>query len=250
MALNIKISNFEGPFDLLLHLIKKNEMSIYDIRIYDITTQYLGYLDNMKEMDLEITSEFVLVAATLLEIKSRMLLPKEKNKEEDENEEDPRKLLIDRLIEYKKFKQAADYLRVKKNEAGIMYTKKPEIIEDRNSKVKYEDILKDVTMLDLYNLYIDLINRFRSKLNTENIIQTRIPVDKFKIEDKMEEIRSRIDTHGRVVFTDIMYDCTAKIEIVVTFLAMLELIKLKVIKVLQEDNFQEIYIEKGVTDEI
>ncbi|EGO86383.1 segregation and condensation protein A, partial [Clostridium botulinum C str. Stockholm] len=94
MSLNIKIENFEGPFDLLLHLIKKNEMDIYNIRIYEITTQYLNYLNNMKELDLEVTSEFIVIAATLLEIKSKMLLPKQEIEENEGDEEDPRKELI------------------------------------------------------------------------------------------------------------------------------------------------------------
>src|SRR3712207_4469850 len=110
MSLNIKIENFEGPFDLLLHLIKKNEMDIYDIKIYEITTQYLNYINNMKELDLEVTSEFIVIAATLLEIKSKMLLPKQVVEENEEDAEDPRQELINKLLEYKKFKQVADYL--------------------------------------------------------------------------------------------------------------------------------------------
>lgn len=115
MSISIKIENFEGPFDLLLYLIKKNKMEIYDIKIHDITTQYLDYINNMKEMDLDITSEFIVIAATLLEIKSKMLLPKE-NIDNEDTEEDPRKYLMDKLIEYKKFKKVADWLKEKEKD--------------------------------------------------------------------------------------------------------------------------------------
>lgn len=249
MALNIKVSNFEGPFDLLLHLIKKNEMDIYNIKIHEVTNQYLEYIDGMKEMDLEITSEFIVVAATLLEIKSKMLLPKDKKKDEDEEEEDPREQLINKLIEYRKFKAAAEFLKLRKYEAGITFSKKPEIIEEKNINYSNENLFKDITMLDLYNLYNQLMNRYISKQNTENIIQTRIPSDKFKIEDKMVEIKSRLMENIRVNFLDVVYECESKNEVVVTFLALLELIKLRAIKVLQEDNFKEIYVERITMDE-
>jgi segregation and condensation protein A len=249
LSYEIKISNFEGPFDLLLHLLKKNEMSIYDIRIYDITTQYLSYLDSLKEMDLEITSEFIVVASTLIEIKSKMLLPQDKKKDE-ESDEDPRQTLIEKLIEYKKFKLAANFLREKRIQAGLFYTKKPEVIEDKSPKNFNNDFFKDITMLDLYNLYISLIHKNASKMNTSNIIERKIPVDRFRVEDKMDELRVFLNKNERAKFSSIMTTCKSKIEVVVTFLAMLELIKLKAIKVIQPDNFTDIFIERIDTSEI
>lgn len=245
--LNIKISNFEGPFDLLLHLIKKNEMDIYNIKIYDITNQYLQYIDGMKELDLEITSEFIVMAATLLEIKSKTLLPKEKKEDDEEDEEDLKKILMNKLIEYKKFKKAAEYLGIKKGDAGFIFSKKPEIIEDKKILTN-EELLKNVTMLKIYNLYNELINRYNNKKNTSNVISREIPVDKYKIEDKMKEIKEKLYRTGSTKFSDIMMECECKIEIVVTFLAILELIKDRIIKVVQEGNFQKIYIE-GVWEE-
>jgi len=118
-GLNIKISNFEGPFDLLLHLIKKNKMDIYNVKIYEITNQYIEYIKEMKELDLEITSEFIVMAATLIEFKSKMLLPKIK-KEEDEDEERYKEDLLQKLIEYKKFKKASIYFRKLKGDTGEM----------------------------------------------------------------------------------------------------------------------------------
>lgn len=245
MTLNIKIENFEGPFDLLLHLIKKSEMDIYDIKIHEITNQYLQYISKMKEMDLEVTSEFIVIAANLLEIKSRMLLP---NLAADESaadkEVDPRKELISKLIEYKKFKAIAEILRKKEEEFGVVFTKKPEIIEDNNKDARDMDILKNVTMLELYNLYNALINRYYSKINKENVIQREIPIDAYKIEDKMEYLKHKIYNSKTLIFSNILKSCSNKMERVVTFLALLELIKQKNVKALQEKNFTDIYLER------
>jgi segregation and condensation protein A len=250
MTLKIKIENFEGPFDLLLHLIKKNEMDIYDIKIYQITNQYLLYLDQMKEMDLEVTSEFVVIAATLLEIKSRLMLPKSVSDEVSADQEnDPRKELVSKLVEYKKFKQVAEYLRKLEEQAGTVYTKKAEIIEEVDKDDDSKDILKNISILQLYNLYNELINRYNSKMNRENIIQREIPVDAYKIEDKMTFLKERLIAKRHLYFSSLMLECSSKMEVVVTFLALLELIKMKNIKVVQEDNFTEIYLEGAENDE-
>jgi segregation and condensation protein A len=244
MTLNIKIENFEGPFDLLLHLIKKNQMDIYDIKIYEITNQYLQYLDKMKEMDLEITSEFIVIAATLLEIKSRMLLPKSIEDEISADlENDPTKELITKLIEYKKFKRISELYRKMEENTGMVFTKKAEIIEDNRDKEDI-DFLKDITMLKLYNLYNELINRYNSKINRENIIEREIPVDLFKIEDKMVYLREKVTKNNHLYFSNLIKECSSKMEVVVTFLALLELIRIKNIKVIQENNFTEIYLER------
>ncbi|MBE6053882.1 MAG: segregation/condensation protein A [Clostridium sartagoforme] len=237
----VKVANFEGPFDLLLHLIKKNEMDIYNIEIYKITNQYLKYLDDMKIMDLDITSEFIVVAATLIEIKSKKLLPVIKNNEE--NEEDIEKNLMNRLIEYKKIKAAALFLREKYINSGDIYTKKPEIIEDTNV-INNEDILKNITLLDLYNIYNKLIENFLMKQNKETVIQRKIYVDKYKIEDKMNDLMINFEKDKIVKFKDIIRESECKLEAVVTFLALLELIKLRIIKVYQDNNFDDILLER------
>jgi segregation and condensation protein A len=250
MSLNIKIENFEGPFDLLLHLIKKHQMDIYDIKIYDITNQYLAYLEQMKEMDLEITSEFVVIAATLLEIKSRMMLPKLVEEEVSADlENDPRKELVSKLLEYKKFKQVAEYLRGMEEAAGTVFSKKAEIIEVAGEVSEDADILKGLTILQLYNLYNELINRYSSKMNNNNILQSGISVDAFKIEDKMMYLRQRVMGKKHIYFSNLMEECTSKMEVVVTFLALLELIKLKNVTVVQESNFTEIYLERVENNE-
>ena len=239
MSLNIKIDNFEGPFDLLLHLIKKNQMDIYDIKIYDITNQYLKVLENMKEIDLEVTSEFILIAATLLEIKSRMLLPKENNEEDEE--EDPREELIAKLLEYKKFKMVANYLKEKEENVGTMFSKKPEIIDDNKNDNK--DILKDVTIIQLFNLYNELMNNYISKQNKFNVLNKEIPLDKFTVEEKIDELSIRVKKERNLYFSKIINECESKMEMVVTFLALLELIRLRVVSVVQDEIFSEIYIE-------
>jgi len=246
MPLSIKVTNFEGPFDLLLHLIKKNEMNIYDINIVEITNQYLEYLKSMKEMDLEVTSEFIVIAATLIEIKSKYLLPKNKEELSAEEENDIEKELLNKLIEYRKYKVIAESLKLMEQDAGIMISKKPEIIEEDNNNNKEIDFLRDITIFDLYNYYNDLMQEYIDKMDTDNIINKKILVDEYKIEDKMEELKEKLDCLGKIHFTKFIYGYSSKLEIIITFLAMLELIKIKSVRVIQESNFKDIYLERVI----
>lgn len=242
MSINIKIENFEGPFDLLLHLIKKNEMDIYNVKLSYITNQYMEYLNSMKELDLEITSEFIVISATLLEIKSKELLPKNEVKEIEEVEISKEELLS-RLIEYKKFKEVAEFLREKENKnEGVVYGKKPEIIEEDKS-VDLKEVLKKTSLISLYELYNKLLLLYYSKKNHNNIPK-QISIDRFRIEDKMEDLELYFQDKPKSTFSQIIYNCESKIEVIVTFLAMLELIRLKKVKVLQEENFTEIHMER------
>ena len=244
MPLSIKVTNFEGPFDLLLHLIKKNEMNIYDINILEITNQYLEYLKSMKEMDLEVTSEFIVIAATLIEIKSKHLLPKSKEENSQSEEEDIEKELLNKLIEYRKYKVIAENLKILEQGTGIIFSKKPEIIEESNKDVNEIDFLKNVTMLNLQDLYNNLMQQYIDKMNTNNIINKKILVDEYKIEDKMEELKEKLYSLGRIHFTKLIYGYSSKIEVIVTFLALLELIKVRSVRVIQESNFKDIYLER------
>ena len=190
----IKVADFEGPFDLLLHLIKKNKMDIYNVEIYKVTNQYLEYLNTRKVMDLEITSEFIVVAATLIEIKSKNLLPKVKV-EEEENEEDIEIKLMERLIEYKRFKAVSEFFNDKYVSSGEVFSKKPEVIEEiKPEKVDNDDIFKNITLLDLYNIYNKILENYREKQNKVNVVQKKIYVDKYKVEDKMEELLKKINS--------------------------------------------------------
>jgi segregation and condensation protein A len=246
MSLNIKIKNFDGPFDLLLHLIKKSKMDIYDIKIYEITNQYLEYIHAMKEMDLEITSEFIVLAANLIEIKSKMLLPKPKIYENaaDIDEQDPRKELVNKLLEYRKFKFAAEFFKQREQGLGRMFSKKPEIIEEKKKNLEPKELFKGITMLNLYEIYNKIMSVYISKMNSPNIINNKIPLDEYKISDKINYLRESIDLGEKVTFSSIMDRCTSKVEMIVTFLAMLELIKLRFMTVVQEQNFKEIYVER------
>lgn len=244
---NVKVADFDGPFDLLLHLIRKNKMDIYNVEIYKITNDYLKYLEEMKHMDLEITSEFIVVAATLIEIKSKNLLPKP-NKEEEDGEDIERKLL-EKLIIYKKIKQSTNFFKDKYINSGNIYTKKPEIIEEIHNISDNEDILKNITLFDLYNIYSNLLEIYMNKQNKANIIQKRIHVDKYKIEDKVEYLQERLNRERVTEFSELMGECECKIECVVTFLAILEMIKQKIIMVYQNSSFGEILIERRQIDE-
>ena len=244
---NIKISDFEGPFDLLLHLIKKNQMSIYNVKIFEITNQYLKYINEMKEMDLEITSEFIVVAATLIEIKSKYLLPKPKK--EDENEEDHEKNLLEKLIEYKKIKGVSAFFRERHISAGEVYGKKPEIIEDKREVIVTQDIFKDISLIELYNIHNNLLEIYNNKQNRNNVIQKKIYVDQYKIEDKLVYIMDKLKNENVNSFSELMEKCEFKLECVVTFLALLEMIKQKMVKVYQSDNFMKILIERRAEDD-
>ena len=241
----VKVADFEGPFDLLLHLIKKNKMNIYNIEIYKVTNQYLEYLNTRKVMDLEITSEFIVVAATLIEIKSKNILPKVKVDEEEESEEDIEKRLMERLIEYKKIKNVSEFFKNKYINAGEVFSKKPEIIEEiKPEKIDNDDIFKNLTLLDLYNIYNKILETYREKQNKVNVVQKKIYVDKYKVEDKMEELLERFNSSEVIEFNNLMKESTCKLETVVTFLALLELIKIRTIQVFQDESFSNILIKR------
>ena len=228
----IKINDFEGPFDLLLHLIRKNQMSIYNVKIYEITNQYLNYLNEMKKMDLEITSEFIVVAATLIEIKSKYLLPKQAK--EVENEDDVEKNLLEKLIIYKKIKGVSDFFKDRYISSGEVYGKKAEIIEE----VKQN-------LLQLYNIYNNLLEIYNNRKNKGNIIQKKIFVDKYKIEDKVDYIINRMKNEKINYFEELIDTSVCKLETIVTFLALLEMIKQRMVKVYQEGSFTRIIIERN-----
>ena len=240
----IKVADFEGPFDLLLHLIKKNKMDIYNVEIYKVTNQYLEYLNTRKVMDLEITSEFIVVAATLIEIKSKNLLPKVKV-EEEENEEDIEIKLMERLIEYKRFKAVSEFFNDKYVSSGEVFSKNPEVIEEiKPEKVDNDDIFKNITLLDLYNIYNKILENYREKQNKVNVVQKKIYVDKYKVEDKMEELLKKFNSVEVIEFNNLMKESSCKLETVVIFLALLELIKIRTIQFFQDENFSNILIKR------
>lgn len=241
MSINIKIDAFEGPLDLLLHLIRKAEVDIYDIPIAKITDQYISYLKEMEELDLDIASEFLVMAATLVEIKSKMLLPKKK-KEEELEEEDPRLELIEKLIEYKKYKEFAESLK-DIDESTAIYFKAPEIIDDIENK---EVFFKNITVENLMIAFKKIMDNYDNRHKSEERVYENISSDEYKIEDKMEFILSLLKKNSKVYFNEFFLHSKSKMEIIVTFIAMLELIKLREIIVYQINNFDNITIERQV----
>lgn len=240
----MKIDAFEGPLDLLLHLINRLEIDIYDIPVAQITEQYLMYIKTMTELKLDVASEFLVMAATLLAIKSKMLLPKHEEAYVDEDpdmsyEEDPRDELVERLIEYRKYKEAAQDLKSMEEERGLMFTKPPSDLSDFAKEKKPEKTDLNVSLYDMLAAFQKLLRR--KKL--QRPMATKIARQEISIETRMIEIMDELkQLKGRKNFND-LFPYPAKEHIVVTFLAVLELIKRKEIDVEQQENFGEIFVE-------
>ncbi|KSU63521.1 segregation and condensation protein A [[Bacillus] enclensis] len=243
MEYNVKIDAFEGPLDLLLHLINSLEVDIYDIPMAQITEQYLLYVHTMKNLQLDVASEYLVMAATLLAIKSKMLLPKHEDGLEDEDiefeEEDPRDELVERLIEYRKFKEAAIELKSREEERGQVFTKPPSDLTEYAEESESKDTEIQVSLYDMLGAFHKLLRRKKIQRPT----QTRITRQEISIEKRMDEIMSSLKkVKKRTTFTSLFpYD--DKEHLVVTFLAVLELMKRKQIVVDQETNFKEIFVE-------
>ncbi|MEH7416034.1 segregation/condensation protein A [Neobacillus drentensis] len=244
MPYQVKIDVFEGPLDLLLHLINRLEIDIYDIPVAEITEQYLLYIQTMNELQLDIASEFLVMAATLLAIKSKMLLPKheELRDEVDQDiayDDDPRDELVERLIEYRKYKEAAHDLKTLEEERGLMYTKPPSDLSDYTKGMNPERTELNVSLYDMLAAFQKLLRR--KKL--QRPMATKIARQEISIEKRMNEIMIELQQlQGRTNFNN-LFPYPRKDHIVVTFLAILELIKRKVIDVDQQENFGDIFVE-------
>ncbi|OHX48857.1 segregation/condensation protein A [Cytobacillus pseudoceanisediminis] len=240
---NVKIDAFEGPLDLLLHLINRLEIDIYDIPVSEITEQYLIYIHTMKELQLDVASEYLVMAATLLAIKSKMLLPKHEEEElEDEfgmeMEEDPRDELVERLIEYRKYKEAAEELKEREQNRSLMYTKPPADLSEYVNDSQQEKADLNVSLYDMLGALQKLLRR--KKL--QRPLSAKVARQEIPIEKRMSEIVDQLrNFKGRKKFTD-LFPISDREHIVVTFLAVLELIKRKEIQVEQDRNFSDIFV--------
>ena len=242
--LEFKINAFEGPLDLLLHLIDKNKFNIFDIPIVEITEQYLDYLNRMQEENLDVMSEFLVMAATLISIKAKMLLPKEEKEEEEE--EDPRAELVRGVLEYKMYKYASLELKDMNLDAEKNYYKQatiPKEILEYREEIDPADVIGDVTLAKLNEIFsqvmkrtVDRVDPVRSKFGT-------IEKDEVRIEDKMEEIRSGIRGLKGINFKTLLEVQASKINIIVTFMAILELMKVGDITIRQDELFGDIIID-------
>lgn len=252
MEYSVNLSTFQGPFDLLFYLIEQREVDIYDIPISEITEQYLQYLDEMKNLNLNITSEFILMASTLIEIKSQMLLPiKEKE------EEDPRLQLVNQLLEYKICKLATEKLREFEYESSFFYSKPKEEIEINDEKQFEQFSINTVNAYELYNIFLKLLKEKDIKIIQEPIKPNKIYRESFSVKDCVDNIMSRLKENKSVsvfsLFNENKNKVTTKEYVVSVFLAVLELSKIKNIKIMQDNNFGDIEIiymqDNGEDDE-
>jgi len=229
MTYKVKLELFEGPLDLLLYLIKKEELDISDIPIAKITDQYLEYLEFMKMLDLNIAGEFIVMAATLMHIKSKMLLPK--TEEEELEEEDPRAELVKRLLEYKKFKEAAGELMfLEKRQKDVYSRAVPENVKTSGQKEGYFE----ASVFDLITAFNKVMKDIPKDVFHEVI------KDEFTVEEKMHDIFHMLVKKSVLYFTELFRSARSKLEIITTFLAVLELIRLKEIVIRQRELFGEI----------
>ena len=236
MPISIKLEVFEGPLDLLFHLIEKAKIDIYDIPIAEITEQYIEYLNMMKSLDIDLASEFLVMAATLLVIKSKMLLPKTQN--EDENIEDPRDELVVKLLEYKRFKELSDVLRDKYSDNIKAMFKDTELADALIDSYELPDILPIGLLVEKFQDIL-LKNSDRKEVIYERVYRDNLTIDK-----KIIEILSILPHKRWISFDKIIALYNNKLEIIISFLALLELIKNKKIRIKQSGNFDEIFLKK------
>jgi segregation and condensation protein A len=236
----VKLEVFEGPLDLLLYLIKRDEVDIYDISIERIAKQYLEYMEAFQVLNIDLAGEFIVMAANLLYIKSRTLLPREQQMpEEDVDEDDPRWELIRQLIEYKKFKEAAGQLRSREALQEKLFPRfpsTPELAPSANL------LVEEVGIFDLINAFQKVLKRLENKKRED---LREIFEENFTVSDKIEFLLRVIYDGIPVRFDECFAEAANRAEIVVTFLAMLELIRLKQLRVRQENHFEDIWIERA-----
>lgn len=249
MDLNVKLQVFEGPLDLLLHLLEKNKVSIYDIPIAEITRQYIAYIQEMERQDLNIVSEFLVMAATLLDIKSRMLLPKE---EKEEEATDPRAELVQRLLEYKMYKCMSYELKGRQAEAQKALFKPPTIPEEvrqYEEPVDLQDLLSDVTLRKLKSIFQSMMRRQEDKIDPIRSRFGKIEREEISLEDRMAYLEQYILDHAKFSFRGLLEAQCTKMEVIVTFLSVLELMKTGKIHISQEHIFDDIIIYAGKQEE-
>lgn len=243
MGISVKLEVFEGPLDLLLHLIDKNKVNIYDIPIALITEQYLAYIEEIETKDMEVMSEFLVMAATLLNIKSRMLLPKEVLVAEEE--EDPRKELVERLLEYKMYKYISYELKDRQVDASRIVYKKPTIPEEvaaYREEVDLGSLLSDLTLNKLQIVFHSVIKKQTDKVDPIRSRFGKIEREDVSQEEKMLFVEAYAKEHGEFSFRMLLEEQRSKMEIIVTFLCILEFMKLGKLTVVQEAVFDDIFI--------
>jgi len=231
----VKLANFEGPLDLLLHLIRKHEVDIYDIPIALVTQQYLDYIDLMQELNLDVAGEFLVMAATLIHIKSRMLLPRPDPAQEDPAE-DPREALVRRLLEHQRFKAAAELLHEKEIQRSAMWHRPDGRVADVVGEAPEPEI--EVDLFSLMAAFRQVLERARQR---PRVI---LPPEQMPIETRIEQLLARLSETDACGFEELFADVQTRAGMIVTFLALLEMIRLKMVRVYQQGNFGAIRVYK------
>ena len=244
MELQYKLESFEGPLDLLLHLIEKNKVNIYDIPIAKITDQYMDYVSHMEEKDLDLVSEFLVMAAELLDIKARMLLPKEENEEEEES--DPRAELVARLLEYKAFRSRSEELKELEQDAERILFKEPTIpreVERYEQPVDLDRLLDGVTLTQLKKIFESVMKRQQDKIDPIRSRFGTIKKEPVSLEETIDSVMAYAKRHKRFSFRQLLEKKTDRTAVVVAFLAVLELMKVGKIHLTQDHLFDDMQIE-------
>jgi segregation and condensation protein A len=241
----VRLEAFQGPLDLLLHLIREHEIDIYDIPIAQITEQYLEYLEFMESLDLALAGEFLEMAATLIRIKVQMLLPSVT--EEGEEEEDPRQQLVRKLVEYRKFKEVAGRLSTWEEDRRQHVPRGVDVEGFRDpdaEALETEELLRDVTLFDLVDGLREVLSRVPKRIDVH-----QVDLEHVTVEEQMERIRSTLREAGSVSFVSLFVSSSSRTEVVTTFIALLELIRLGFVRATQKRVFGEILIEPGKKEE-
>ena len=248
MGIPVKLQVFEGPLDLLLHLIDKNKIDIYDIPIVEITNQYMEYIKAMEKEDLNVMSEFLVMAATLLDIKCKMLLPKEVN--EDGEEEDPRQELVEQLLEYKMYKYMSYELKDRELESERVMYKTPTIpqeVMEYEQPVNLDELLGDLTLQKLNHIFKDVMKRQVDKIDPVRSKFGKIEKEEVTVSDKLVFVTDNAREHKKFSFRTLLTKQSSKTQIVVTFLALLQLMKEGVLYIEpQEQPFDDIRITSNI----
>ena len=234
----VKLANFEGPLDLLLYLIKNSQVSIYDIPIALITDQYLDYLDLMQELDLDVAGEFLVMASTLIHIKSRLLVPRLETATDTDVEEDPRDALVRRLLEHQKFKAAAELLHEREIVRSAQWPRADSRVEDIAGEPFEREL--EVDLFSLLQAFQSVIARSRERPTM------MFPAEVVPVEIRIEQLLERLSEKEACAFEDLFVDASSRRDLITTFLALLEMIRLKLIRVFQGDTFGPIRVYKRV----
>ena len=238
MDIEFKINEFEGPLDLLLHLIKKNEMDIMDIKIEEITKQYVEYIEAQEKLNIEVASEYLVMASELIEIKSKLLLPSNSIEEDEEEVVDPREELVQKLLEYEAYKKLSEVLNKKNEDRSLYYTKMPESVSNYVEEVSFDNNGDVDELINAFKLFLD-----RKKKSKP--LKTKVTVNEISVSSRCVEIRKALKKSKKISFFS-LFTFDDKEYIVATFLAILEMAKNRELTIKQEDLFGDITVESVV----